>query len=340
MKKKLGDIFDTTGHFRLKGLITVLTPIVIGIFLYLVWPVETKKNTEIIVSIKPLHSLVCALTKGLTSPTLLLDGHFSPHHVQLVPSQVQTMQKAKSLIWIGPAYEQTLSKHVKGLKENVLAIQDSSSLKLKHLRNGTFWDNKSCCDHHHEHEGHNHYHEENHEKTIIDGHIWLDPLMMVQVVDVVLEHLKNLYPTHQKVLEQNAKAYKKRLEKLHKQLVKKMKPYKGSTYIIQHDGNQYFDNAYGVQTIATISIDPNVPPSAGHILKIRQAISRDEIHPKCLYAERQMDGALARSYANTLKLSFAVLDYLGVDIPAGEDAYEALMQDYVARFIAGIKGEI
>jgi zinc transport system substrate-binding protein len=307
---------------------------------FFIFKSDTRKNTEIVVSIKPLHSLVSALTNGVTQPVLLLDGNFSPHHVQLVPSQVQAMQKAKSLIWVGPAYEQPLFKHVKGLKGDVLAIQDSSRLKLKHLRSGTFWDEKSCCDHHHEHEGHHHHHKENHATTNIDGHIWLDPLMMVQVVDVVLEHLKTLYPTHQKVLEENAKTYKKRLEKLHKQLLKKMKPYKGYTYIIQHDGNQYFDSAYGVQTIATISIDPNVPPSAGHILKIRQAISRDEIHPKCLYAERQMDGALARSYANTLKLSFAVLDYLGVDIPAGEEAYEALMQCYVDGFITGIKEKV
>ena len=295
------------------------------------------KHNEVVVSIKPLHSLVCALTKGVTAPVLLLDGYFSPHHVQLVPSQVQSMQKAKTVIWVGPAYEQPLYKHVKSLKGSVLTIQDSSLLKLKHLRSGTFWDQNACCDHHHEHDhDHDHHHEANQDKTTIDGHIWLDSLMMIQVVDVVLQHLKALYPTHQEVLEQNARSYKKRLKILHKKLLKQMKPYKGMTYIIQHDGNQYFDTAYGVQTIATISIDPGVPPSAGHMLKIRQAISRGEIHPKCLYAERQMDGALAKSYANTLKLSFAVLDYLGADIPAGEDAYETLMQGYVNGFVVGM----
>ncbi len=299
---------------------------------------SNAKHNEVVVSIKPLHSLVCALTKGITKPVLLLDGYFSPHHVQLVPSQVQAMQKAKTVIWVGPAYEQPLYKHVKALKGSVLTIQDSSSLELKHLRSGTFWDKNTCCDHHHEHNhDHHHHHKANQDKTTIDGHIWLDPLMMIELVDVVLQHLKILYPLHQDMLEQNAKSYKKRLKILHKKLLKQMKPYKDQAYIIQHDGNQYFDNAYGVQTIATISIDPGVPPSAGHLLKIRQAISRGEIHPKCLYAERQMDGALARSYANTLKLPFAVLDYLGADIPAGEDAYEALMHEYVDGFIAGIK---
>ena len=92
-----------------------------------------------------------------------------------------------------------------------------------------------------------------------------------------------------------------------------------------------------MKTIATISIDPSIPPSAGHILKIRKAISDGKIHPRCLYAERQLDGALARSYADTLKLPFAVVDYLGADVPAGEDAYEVLMNAYVNAFIEGIK---
>jgi zinc transport system substrate-binding protein len=299
---------------------------------------STKATSdEIVVSIKPLHSLVCALTKSVTNPTLLLDGNTSPHHAQLVPSQVLAMKNAKIVIWVGPAYEQPLFKHVKQLKKNVLTLQDDSSIKLKLLRSGTFWDEKSCCDHDH-HEDHNHHH--HHEKsgaTNLDGHIWLDPLMMTQVVDVVLQHLKKLYPNHQGLLTRNANDYKKRLEALHQDLFKKMKPCKGKTYIIQHDGNQYFDNAYNVKTIATISIDPSIPPSAGHMLKIRKAISDGKIHPKCLYAERQMDGALARSYADTLKLSFAVVDYLGADIPAGEDAYEALMNAYVTAFIEGIK---
>jgi len=299
---------------------------------------STKATSdEIVVSIKPLHSLVCALAKGITNPTLLLDGNSSPHHVQLVPSQVLAMKNAKILIWVGPAYEQPLFKHVKQLENNVLALQDDSSIKLKPLRSGTFWDEKSCCvhDHHEDHDHHNHH--EQSDATNLDGHIWLDPLMMTQVIGVVLQHLKKLYPNHQGLLTRNANDYKKRLEALHQDLLKKMEPYKGKTYIIQHDGNQYFDNAYQVKTIATISIDPSIPPSAGHMLKIRKAISDGKIHPKCLYAERQMDGALARSYADTLKLSFVVVDYLGADIPAGEDAYEALMNAYANAFIEGIK---
>ncbi len=318
-----------------KKIISVATAM-IAVFAILYFSLFSAKTThsEIVVSIKPLHSLVCALTKGITTPVLLLDGYVSPHHAQLQPSQVQALKGAKVVVWIGPIYEQLLSKHIKALKSNVLSIQNSPLIKLKPLRSGRFWDEHACCHHdEHEHSHENHSHQE----ANLDGHIWLNPLIMLQVVDVVLERFKQLYPNHHDLLNKNASDYKTRLQVLHQQLLWKMAPYKGKSYIIQHDGNQYFDAAYDVKTVATISIDPSVPPSAGHILKIRKAIQKGVIHPRCLYAERQMGTALVKSYADTLKISFAVVDYLGADIQAGEGAYEALMNAYVNTFIEGLK---
>ena len=111
-----------------------------------------------------------------------------------------------------------------------------------------------------------------------------------------------------------------------------MKPYSGITYIIQHDGNQYFDAAFNVKTIATISIDPSIPPCAGHMLKLKKALEKGEINPKCLFAERQ----IGKNCANTLEIPFAVLDYLGANINPGEYAYEEIMHAYVDSFIKGV----
>ena len=313
-----------------------LAVIAAGVVLFLNASRITPKNDEIVVSIKPIHSLVCALTKGITHPKLLLDGNFSPHHVRLVPSQIQAMQNARAFIWIGSAYEHPLGNYVKKLEGKIITIQDSPLIKLKPLRNGLLWDEKAGCNHAHD-DDHHHHHHHHHAEGNLDGHIWLDPMMMVQVVGCVLNDLKSLYPNHHNLLERNAKAYKERLQVLYDDLLLKMELYKGQTYIIQHDGNQYFDAAFGTQTIATISIEPGVPPSAGHIMKIRKAMSIGEITPRCLFAERQMEGNLAKSYASTLKLPFAILDYLAADIPSGEIAYEQLMHDYITTFIGGIK---
>jgi zinc transport system substrate-binding protein len=290
---------------------------------------DVVDDSEIAASIKPMHSLVCAITKGITNPKLLVDGNFSPHHFQITPSQAKAIKKAKVIIWIGPAYEKPLYNHLQNVDASILVLQNCPSIKIKPLRNGAFWDKKSCCSHYD--------HDVN--QMNMDGHIWLDPEIMLQVVDVVLEHLIHNYPNHKEKLKANAANYRVRLKKLQSDLKLKMLPYKGETYIIQHDGNQYFDEAFGTRTIATISIDPSIPPNAGHMLKLRQAVLNKEIHPKCLFSERQMDGALAKNYADSLKIPFGALDYLGTDIPSGEFAYEQIMHAYVDSFIAGITGK-
>lgn len=318
-----------------KQIIIIISIIFIAITSLFIVSKKTE-NTDIIVSIKPLHSLVCALTKGIAKPVLLLDGFVSPHHAHLQPSQVQQLRKAKIFLWIGPAYEQMLVNHVNQLKGIVVTLQKSNEIKLKSLRNGALWDEHSCCDHGHDHD-HHHHHDHDLQEANLDGHFWLNPLMMLHVVDIVLEHLKKLYPHQQNEILKNAETYKQHLLLLHQQLLQKMESYKGSTYIIQHDGTQYFDATYNVRAIATLSVDPNIPPSAGHILKIRQAMEKGKISPKCLYAEKQINAALAKTYADSLGISFAVIDYLGTSIEPGEKAYEMLMHVYVDEFIKGLR---
>ena len=306
--------------------------IVLTFFLNTPYCAATKTkidSSEIAVSIKPIHSIVCAITKGITEPTLLVNGNFSPHNFQITPSQVMAIKNAKVIIWIGPSYARPLQTYLQEFKGKILCLQDSKKIKFLPLRNGTFWDHESQCSHH-DHTANG---------MSLDGHIWLDPNMIIQVIDVVLDYLSAAYPAYKKEFKQNADVYRKRIQALHKELKEKMQTYKGKTYIIQHDGNQYFDNAFGTKTIATISIDPSIPPCAGHMLKLRQAVKNEEIYPECLFSEAQLDEDLAKSYAETLGIHCGTLDYLGISIEPGEYAYEDIMRAYVDAFIAGMEGK-
>ena len=133
--------------------LSVVFVVVLSFFMFS----KKSERVDIVVSIKPIHSLVCALTKGVTTPVLLLDGSVSPHQAQLQPSQVQKLKSAKFVVWIGPVYEQMLTKHVKELQAAVVTLQESSEIKLKPLRNGALWDQHACCNH-----DHAHYHDHDH----------------------------------------------------------------------------------------------------------------------------------------------------------------------------------
>jgi len=65
---------------------------------------------NVVVSIKPIHSLTAGVMKGVGEPELLLDGATSPHDFNLKPSQAQSIQDADTIIWIGEGLESFLIK--------------------------------------------------------------------------------------------------------------------------------------------------------------------------------------------------------------------------------------
>ncbi|NOR43293.1 MAG: zinc ABC transporter solute-binding protein, partial [Gammaproteobacteria bacterium] len=56
----------------------------------------------IVVSIKPLYSLVAHLTEGISKPVLLMKQMQSPHHYNMRPSERRLLANAKMIIWTGP----------------------------------------------------------------------------------------------------------------------------------------------------------------------------------------------------------------------------------------------
>lgn len=69
-------------------------------------------NPEIVVSIKPIHSIVSALTQGVMTPKLLFKTNQSPHHSHLKPSQLSLLSAADLVIIIHPKFETGLKKIV------------------------------------------------------------------------------------------------------------------------------------------------------------------------------------------------------------------------------------
>ena len=67
-------------------------------------------SSEIVVSVKPLHSLVSAVAEGSHSVSLLIDGSMSPHNFALKPSHAKLLNNAKVVFYIDNQFESALKK--------------------------------------------------------------------------------------------------------------------------------------------------------------------------------------------------------------------------------------
>lgn len=93
---------------------------------------------EVVVSIKPVHSLVAAIMQGVGEPQLIVDGAASPHTYNLRPSNARKLETADVVFWVGPGLEAFLEKPLEALaaKATVVELEDAKGLEKLPLREG------------------------------------------------------------------------------------------------------------------------------------------------------------------------------------------------------------
>lgn len=133
-------------------------------------------DVEVVASIKPIHSLVAGVMKGVGTPQLLVRGNQSPHDYSMKPSDAQALEKAEVVFWIGGDMEQFLTKPLGTLaaKASVVTLSKAHGLTtLKFREGGPFESHEDHDDHDHDHDKDGHEHSESdhddhdHDK---DGH--------------------------------------------------------------------------------------------------------------------------------------------------------------------------
>lgn len=121
---------------------------------------------DVVASVKPVHSLVAAVMKGVGEPALIVEGAGSPHTYSLKPSQARRLQNADIVFWVGPQMEAFLEKPIGTIGDKAKAVEliDAHGLvKLPFREGGAFEAHEHHDDDHaggehagHDHEGHDH----------------------------------------------------------------------------------------------------------------------------------------------------------------------------------------
>ena len=271
-------------------------------------------SSEIVVSVKPLHSLVSAVAEGSHSVSLLIDGSMSPHNFALKPSHAKLLNNAKVVFYIDDQLESTLKKTVRGLPKDVKVVQVSKikNLKLLSTRAGNNW----------EEDGHDHH---DHGHGSYDVHFWLDPNNATQIIKGIIQELSKMYPENINIYKDNAKKAIKEIKKTDLVIKTMLDSVKDKPYIVFHDAYQYFEKAYGLNAIGSILIDPELPPSPRRIINIRSKIKSLKAH--CVFREPQFKAEIINTVIEDTNVKVGLLDPLGAALKPGPNMYNNLLKD-------------
>lgn len=289
--------------------------------LLLVSPVWAKAP-QVVVSIKPIHSLVSAVMEGVAEPELLMSATQSPHTFVLKPSTVELLEAADVVIWVGPAIEGFLAKPLDVLPSNrkIVSLLQTPGLEFMQMRGL----------HHHDDNHGDHHHNEASWQS--DQHIWLDPFNARKITLFIAEYLGALDPQNAARYYENAEIFNARLTSMEKAIAAELKPYRDTDYIVFHDAYQYFEKRFGLKGGHIVSLGHEAKPSAKHIKKLQEVIAKDQ--PKCLFKEPQLNSQTVDLLAKDTNLPIINLDPLNVPIPTNQPFYMDLMIEMKDSFIA------
>lgn len=276
--------------------------------------VQAKEKLNLLSTIKPIHSLVSAISGELAEAKQIIPNNASPHHYSLKPSDLRRINKADLIFRIDPKLEGFLSKSLRSVdKDIVITLSTSEGLTLLDAKEG------------HVHEEHHETQEE--EEGIpheLDYHLWLNPDNAISMAKTIRDELVKIAPEHKKEFTKNTDELISSINVISRRISQQLENFKSTPFLVMHDAWQYFTQYYQLNQLGTISAQERLSPSAKVLSEARKKITDSNV--KCLLAEPNLKQKMLTTLTEGLSINITELDPLGRSIADSEQAYIELLQ--------------
>ncbi len=266
----------------------------------------------VVVSVKPVHSLVAAVAEGIFEPQLLVDGVASPHHFQMKPSAIRKLHKADQIFWIGEGLETFLIRALASLEDQNKSMKliGAPDLTLLPLRTENFRNHQGARDG---------SADERIGADTTDFHIWLDPRNASALVGAIAERLTAIDAANASIYQANAVSIQHKLQQLETQVREILMHSVGQSFLVFHDSFQYFEKRFDLTAAGVISVHPDAQPGALRIRELQQQIGGESV--RCLFSEPQFESRSVEMLVSDTSIKHAVIDPLAVAFDSGAEMY-------------------
>lgn len=277
---------------------------------------------RVVVTVKPLHSLVAGVMAGVGEPDLIIRGAGSPHAYSLKPSEARLLERAQVIFWIGESLETFMAKPLAALgsQARLVEVARLPEITLLSGRAGGAWEDRG---------GHDAAAEasasaDQHGPATVDGHLWLDPANARIIAREAAAVLSRTDPANRGRYAANAAALVARIDALDSGLKTMLAPVQDIPYVVFHDAYQYFEKSYALRAVGSITVSAERKPGARRVKEIRDTIRG--LGARCVFSEPQFSSAILGALLDGTNTRMGTLDPLGAGLPAGPDAYFTLMR--------------
>ncbi|KPF44046.1 zinc ABC transporter substrate-binding protein ZnuA [Rhizobium sp. AAP43] len=320
-------------------------------------PAIAAAAPQVVVSIKPIHSLVASIMKGVGEPSLIVEGAASAHTYTLKPSNARALENADLVFWVGPGLEAFLTKPLETLpaKAKIVDLDDVDGLTKLTFREGGAFEAHDHGEHgegeahdehghdsaeaehapeaepaeEHGHEEHEHHGEHEHGGT--DMHLWLDPANAKAMAGAIAKHLAAVDPDNAPTYEANARTLEAEIDTLDAEIKTTVAPVLDTPFVVFHDAYQYFEKRYQVRVAGSITVSPETMPGAERLSEMHAKIK--ELKAACVFAEPQFEPRLIKVVTEGTNAKTGTLDPEGGALTEGPELYGQLMRNLATSMV-------
>ena len=154
------------------------------------------------------------------------------------------------------------------------------------------------------HDGHHHDYE-------FDPHIWLDPILVKQQVNVIRDGLIEADPQNKEYYEENSRIYNNKMDALDMKIASALSSCQKDTIVPYHNAFTYLGERYDIHIMALGGMAPDSEASAAEIAEFVDFVKDNDI--KVIFSEELVDPRLAEviaDEANARVMLFSPLEAL------------------------------
>jgi zinc transport system substrate-binding protein len=266
----------------------------------------SDEKVTVSTSFYPIQFLVDQVANHQVNLETLVPSGFEPHDYELTPQDVGTISTSQLLV-------------VNGLVEpwfaNVQNNLEDSEVKILNLTQSIALLNSPDA-----------------AEGLKDPHVWLSPILMSQMADLVKAKLIEVDPTHSTVYEANTLTFKEKLNQLDQEFKDGLATCEQKNFVTSHAAFGYLAQQYGLTQVPISGLSPDEEPSASELKDMVDFVRENKI--TTIFFESLVNPDLSQTIAHEVGAETKVLNPIegltDEQAAAGED-YFSLMRSNLAE---------
>jgi zinc transport system substrate-binding protein len=248
-----------------------------------------ETRTRVVTTLFPLYDFARNIGQDRIDLSMLLPPGVEPHAFEPKPSDMARIAQAEVFIYTGNAMEPWADRIVQGVGNSRLRVVDASrGIALMKMEGG-----EAGAGHVKGEQAHQH---RNQAREGVDPHIWLDLANSLKIVDTIADALVLARPADERLLRQNAEAYKEKLRALDASFAAELSKCPKREFI--HAGHYafgYLARRYHLTYVAAQGFVPDSEPTAKQLAALARQVQSRGLN--VVFYEELVEPRIARTVA-------------------------------------------